>query len=247
MNGLLKEKLRKLGQNSYQHWRDNLHTALQQLNNRPLGDTTPLGRMLTPNLQIRRTSEQSLQWWAIDKRSQSPLLGTLESAGNHLRSLEVVDIPPGWIVTVPTGLGIKIPTGHFGWITPRSSLVVKGLQIMAGIIDEASVGEIRVLLHNVASEATTHNAQDRIAQLIIVLYQKGQCHHLDAPPPVTTRTGGFGSTELKIGVKVWVKRTSTAAPPKAEVVAKGSNTFALMLPGQEKIEILPSNQMFIWE
>lgn len=91
-------------------------------------------------------------------------MGTLESASNDLRTLEAIDTLPGRIVTVPTELGIKIPTGHFGWIAPRFSLAIKGLHIMAGIIDADYVGEIRVLLH-VTSEAITLNAQDRIAQL----------------------------------------------------------------------------------
>lgn len=173
-------------------------------------------------------------------------MGTLESAGNDLRTLEAVDIPPGQIVTVPTGLGIEIPTSHFSWIAPRSSLAVKGLHIMAGIIDADYVGEIQVLLH-VTSEAITLNAQDRIAQLVIVPYLKGQWRQLDAPPPVTTKTGGFGSSDLKGETRVWVKPTPTAAPLKAQVVATGSNTLAVMLPGQEKIELLPSNQMSLRE
>lgn len=47
---------------------------------------------------------------------------------------------------------------------------------------------------------------------------------------------------------MWVKPTPTAAPLKAQVVATGSNdTFAVVFPGQEKIELLPSNQMFLRE
>ena len=37
MNGLLKEQVIKLGQGSYKNWRTNVNTALNILNNRPVG------------------------------------------------------------------------------------------------------------------------------------------------------------------------------------------------------------------
>lgn len=70
--------------------------------------------MLTPNLQIGKTSAHGSRWWAIDGGAQPPYFGTLGSAGNDLRTLEAVVIPLGRFVTIPTGLGIDIPTGHFG-------------------------------------------------------------------------------------------------------------------------------------
>jgi len=53
MNGLLKQHLLKLGVGEYKQWKDNLFEALQQLNNRPIGQSeTALMRMVSPNLSL---------------------------------------------------------------------------------------------------------------------------------------------------------------------------------------------------
>lgn len=53
MNGLLKQHLLKLGMGEYKQWKDNLFEALQQLNNRPIGQSeTPLMRMVSPRLSL---------------------------------------------------------------------------------------------------------------------------------------------------------------------------------------------------
>lgn len=53
MNGLLKQQLLKLGVGEYKQWKDNLFEALQQLNNRPIGQSeTLLMRMVSPNLSL---------------------------------------------------------------------------------------------------------------------------------------------------------------------------------------------------
>ncbi|XP_074048064.1 uncharacterized protein LOC141491234 [Macrotis lagotis] len=74
MNGLLKEKLRKLGDNNLKKWKENLFEALRQLNNRPLadGEGTPLSRMMIPHLQIRRLSNiPTIQWWKFQDNSRN--------------------------------------------------------------------------------------------------------------------------------------------------------------------------------
>ena len=53
MNGLLKQLLLKLGMGEYKQWKDNLFEDLQQLNNRPIGQSeTPLMRMVSPHLSL---------------------------------------------------------------------------------------------------------------------------------------------------------------------------------------------------
>lgn len=118
----------------------------------------------------------------------------------------------------------------------QSSLAVKGLQTLAGVIDADYVGAIRVLMRNDNYEATTLNAQDCIARFVILSDQKGQWHQLDALPPVIMSERGFSPAELKVGARAYGSSSPlTAAPPKVEAVAKGShNIFAVMFPGEEK-------------
>lgn len=85
----------------------------------------------------------------------------------------------------------------------QSSLAVKGLQTLAGVIDADSVGAIRVLMRNDKYEATTLNAQDCIARFVTLADQKGQWHQLDALPPVIMSKRGFSPAELKVGARAY--------------------------------------------
>lgn len=250
MNGLLKEKLRKLGNNSYANWKDNLFVALQQLNNRPLGESTPLARMMTPNLQIRKNMTQYfVKWWSLHPRATVPFQGTLGSAGNDLSTIEEIWADPGKQTLCRTGIGIQLPKDHYGQITPRSSLALKGIQIIGGIIDSDYVGEIKVLLHNVSSNTLHFVPGERIAQLLIIPVKRVTWEQISTPPDITTRVGGSGSTDkLQEGAKVWVKRHPTDPPQRGEIIAKGdNNVVAVMIPGNEYPMMLPTNHVFLRE
>ena len=225
MNGLLKERLRKLGNNSYKNRKDHLFLALQQLNNRPLGNSTPLARMMIPSLQIRsQQSPTTLQWWAIDPTAQAPYMGTLGSAGSDLHTLQEIWIDPNTTHTIPTGLGIQTPKGHFGHIRPRSSLALKGLQIMAAVIDSDHMGEMKVLPPDVSSQPVQLQAQEQVAHVVVISYRKGEWHQLPQVPGATTRVGGFGSTSMKPGAKVWVRDIPTTGPGPQRLLLKELTT-----------------------
>ncbi|XP_063807535.1 uncharacterized protein LOC134999989 isoform X2 [Pseudophryne corroboree] len=84
MNGLLKSTLKKVnGSEKFGQWRDNISEALQIINNRPLTEsTTPLMRMLTPNLSIKAAHKvESLIYWKIHEKAIEPYRATPMSAG----------------------------------------------------------------------------------------------------------------------------------------------------------------------
>lgn len=114
---LLKEKLRRMGSiaglHSYYKWKDHRFTALQQLNNRALSTGgTPLSRMMTPNLQIRKVHTfPALHCWAAHPNAQAPYVGTTASAGRDLHNVEEIWPEPNTSQTVPTGIGIQTPKG----------------------------------------------------------------------------------------------------------------------------------------
>ena len=88
VNVLLKEQLRKLSSNnSYQHWKDNLFIALHNLNNRLLGGSTPLARMMIPNLQISKQQTHKIpnvEHWIVSSDVPTLYPGTPASAGYDL-------------------------------------------------------------------------------------------------------------------------------------------------------------------
>lgn len=248
MNGLLKEKLRKLGNNSYGQWKDNLFLALQQLNNRPIGDgMTPLSRMLTSNVQIRKVfTFQELQRWKMHEDAIMPFKGTAGSAGYDLHCISEIVLHPRLIIKCRIGIGIKIPQGYYGQIASRSSLALKGAQVMGGVIDSDYRGEIQVIFTNLGQESLQFLKGTHIAQLVIIpcACPKGWSE-VNTPPSMTTRMGGFRSTNFVPGTKVWYKNPSGGPPVQAEIIAQGKdNATWVSIPGRENPIVAPTNHLF---
>lgn len=78
-------------------------------------------------------------------------------------------------LTIPPLLGNLIPTG-WGWeckrqniylrIAPRSGLALRGIGVLAGVVDPDYSGEIKVMLWNHGPNPYRIKPGDRIAQLI---------------------------------------------------------------------------------
>ncbi len=69
-------------------------------------------------------------------------------AGNDLFSIEDVEIKPGQIVKIRTGVAVALPPGTQGLIKDRSSMGSKGLHVFAGVVDSGFTGELSVVLYN---------------------------------------------------------------------------------------------------
>ena len=92
-------------------------------------------------------------------------------AGLDLYACEAAHIGPGERWSVGTGVGVEIPDGHAGLVTPRSGLARDhGISLVnaPGLIDSGYRGELRVLLLN-TDPAETFRVEpgDRIAQLVL--------------------------------------------------------------------------------
>ena len=123
-----------------------------------------------------------------------PKRSSEEAAGLDLYASKDQTIKPGTRALVDTGIQIKLPSGTYGRIAPRSGMSVKGIDVSAGVIDRDYRGEVKVLLHNHGSTALEVKPGDRIAQLIverIAMVDIEEVENLDA-----TERGdkGFGST-----------------------------------------------------
>lgn len=108
-----------------------------------------------------------------------------------------ISINPMERVLIPTGLYISIPNGYEAQIRARSGLALKhGISLVNGVgtIDSDYRGEIGVILINFGKETYTINKGDRIAQLVIVKYEKAEFVQVSTLDSTDRGDGGFGHT-----------------------------------------------------
>lgn len=120
------------------------------------------------------------------------------AAALDLAAATEVEVGPGQLALVPTGLVFAIPPGHFLAIVARSSLPKRGLIVAngLGVLDSDYRGpadEAKVLVLNYTSTPVRIAAGDRIAQAFVLQVPRVEfvpLTHEDAAPS----RGGFGST-----------------------------------------------------
>jgi dUTP pyrophosphatase len=119
-------------------------------------------------------------------------------AGLDLFSIEDIALDPGDRKKVSCGFSIAIPEGYLGAVAPRSGLSIEhGVTVLNswGVIDSTYRGEVSVILINLGKEKTILKRGSRIAQLIIIPFEKIELI-IDKNNLGETERGnnGFGST-----------------------------------------------------
>jgi dUTP pyrophosphatase len=134
----------------------------------------------------------------LDPTVPLPAYGTDDAAGFDLTAAHDVDVLPGGVVLVRTGLVIEVPTGHFLGIFARSSTPLKRGLLVAngvGVVDPDYSGpedEIMIQVLNF-TPAPVHIARgDRLAQGIVLPAPRVTWDEVAAIRQVTR--GGFGAT-----------------------------------------------------
>ena len=87
----------------------------------------------------------------------------------HAAIDQPMQVAPGDVIAVPTGLAMAIPRGYEGQVRPRSGLARKHAVTIVnapGTIDADYRQEVLVLLINLGRETYTIQPGDRIAQLV---------------------------------------------------------------------------------
>lgn len=105
-----------------------------------------------------------------DSDNPLPKYETLGAAGMDVCSDEDVEIAPGKVVAVKTGLYFEIPEGYEIQVRPRSGLSMKtGLRVAnsLGTLDSDWRGNSAVLLWNTDTVSYMVKKGDRIAQLVL--------------------------------------------------------------------------------
>ena len=128
-----------------------------------------------------------------------PEYETEGAAGMDIRAYldAPVQIPSGGRVLIPTGLFMEIEPGYEVQLRARSGLAIRnGICLANGIgtIDSDYRGEVKVALINLGEETFTVHNGDRIAQMVIASYVRGQIVPADSLSDSERGSGGFGST-----------------------------------------------------
>ena len=130
-----------------------------------------------------------------------PTQGSKYAAGYDLHACvnKSVIIEPHKTMQIGTGLSFELPRGYFGAIFARSGLATKQFlrpSNCVGVCDEDYRGEYIVALHNDSNEDQIITPGDRIAQLVLLPYERLIFEEVTDLSDTERGTGGFGSTGI---------------------------------------------------
>ena len=126
-----------------------------------------------------------------------PVYSSPGAAAFDLAAAEDIEVPPGQIRLIGTGLVIKVPDQHFLAIIARSSTPLKRGLVVAnsvGVIDPDYCGptdEVKIQVMNVTAATVAVKRGDRIAQAMVLPATRVTFEEAEATEP---SRGGFGST-----------------------------------------------------
>lgn len=146
-----------------------------------------------PVIQVRRLRPEA------DADIALPQYMTSQAAGMDLCAAPPADIQlaPGRIALVPTGLAIALPEGFEAQIRPRSGLAAgHGVTVVnaPGTIDADYRGEIKVALINLGQAPYTVRRGERIAQMVVQRVWRAALRLVDRLDETRRADGGFGHT-----------------------------------------------------
>ena len=116
-------------------------------------------------------------------------------SGADIFAAKTMDLEPGKVTKIPTGIGVKLPDGYDAVIHCKSGLSGnEGLLAANAPIDAGYTGEIHAIIYNSSKHAYHVEAGDKIGQLVIrpVIYAEF-VDHLDKD---ARGSNGFGSTGI---------------------------------------------------
>lgn len=133
--------------------------------------------------------------YMLDNESQTPTRNYKTDAGDDLYTLEDTTIDPFARGVVPTGVRVRLPSGHWGRITARSSTIgTYGLFVIEGIIDNEYTGPLFVSVFNMTQKPVVVPKGARIAQFILQEIVTTEYERIPTLPTTARGSKGFGSS-----------------------------------------------------
>ena len=130
----------------------------------------------------------------LQEGAQLPAKKTEEAAGFDLHANEDQKIEPGQAQLIDTGVKMEMPKDLFAKIESRSSLAVKGIQTLGGVIDADYRGVVKIILKNMSNAPFQVKQGDRVAQMCFLPNLKIQIREKESLSQTKRGEEGFGST-----------------------------------------------------
>lgn len=130
----------------------------------------------------------------LDARAKLPARAHFDDAGLDLYALRDIDVLPGEVVTIETGIAVEIPTGYVGLIWDKSSVGSKGKKVFGGVIDAQYRGDVSVLIGNLCGHTISFAAGQKVAQLLVQRIELPTVVEIDELSDTSRGIGGFGSS-----------------------------------------------------
>lgn len=115
-----------------------------------------------------------------------------------------ITLRPGESVLIPSGIHVKVPTGHALIYFNKSGVASKKhLHVGACVVDSSYTGECHINLTNTGKTDITISAGEKIVQGIVVPINFCQTEEINSLEELYTgfessrKAGGFGSTNAK--------------------------------------------------
>lgn len=143
------------------------------------------------DVQVVNNSPFPLPEYKTEHASGMDVQADLTAFGNK------VQLYPGEIVAIPTGLFVSIPPGYEIQVRPRSGLSLTTHLRVAnapGTIDADYRGEIKIIMENVGNAWEEISHGDRIAQLVLCPVVRVDWDQVAELSYTKRGAGGFGST-----------------------------------------------------
>ncbi len=113
--------------------------------------------------------------------------------GYDLYSDETVSIDGNSAIKVKTGISVGFPENWGGFIKDRSSMASKGFAVIGGVIDQAYIGELSIVI-TYKRGATLIQKGDKIAQLVPIPLTNWPIVEVENLEPTDRGEKGFGSS-----------------------------------------------------
>ena len=136
----------------------------------------------------------TLKFKKLQKKAIIPKYDHADDAGFGIYSIEEKVLKPMEYYAVATGISSEIPNDHFVSVRDRSSMAVKGLHVMGGVIDAGYRGEWKVIMINVGKEDYKIEVGDKIAQGILQSAKQPKIEIVEDLSNTSRGDAGFGST-----------------------------------------------------